>query len=109
KVETELKLAIMQADWQRLEKEIDDRVSARELAKAELDKGNAFTTLLAATHRPVWSFVVLALFCWSVLSTQLGLPAIALTDIHKDIMMTVIIFYFGGRSVEKVFTTITSK
>ena len=25
-----------------------------------------------------------------------------MTDIHKDVMQTVIIFYFGGRTIEKV-------
>jgi len=40
RLEAELQRAIIQADWQRLEKEIEDRISARELAKAELEKGN---------------------------------------------------------------------
>lgn len=106
KLEQELTLAVMQQDWQRFEKEIQDRISARELAKSELEKGNAFTNILAATHRPIWSFVTLGLFVWSIVSGQFGLPPVELTDIHKSIMQTVIIFYFGGRSIEKAITTI---
>lgn len=106
KLEQELTLAVMQQDWQRFEKEIQDRISARELAKSELEKGNAFTNILAATHRPIWSFVTLGLFVWSIVSGQFGLPPVELTDIHKSIMQTIIIFYFGGRSIEKAITTI---
>lgn len=109
KLEQQLTLAIMQQDWQRFEKEIEDRVSARELAKTELDKGNAFTNMLAAMHRPIWSIVMLAVFVWTIISGQFGLPSIMLTDIHRDIMQTVIIFYFGGRSAEKITNTIKGR
>lgn len=109
KAEKEMTLSLLNADWQRLEKEIEDRVSARALAEKELDKGNALTNIAAAVHRPLWSFAMLGIFIWTLISTQLGLPAVTLSDVHKDIMQTVIIFYFGGRSVEKVFTTIKGK
>lgn len=109
RLEAELQRAIIQADWQRLEKEIEDRVSARELAKAELGRGNALTNILAATHRPLWSFMMLGIFIWTLISPQLSLPTITLSEVHKDIMMTVIVFYFGGRSAEKIFTVIKGK
>jgi hypothetical protein len=53
------------------------------------------------THRPVWSFVMLVIFCWTILAPYFNYPLIELSTVHKDIMQTVIIFYFGGRTVEK--------
>ncbi len=38
---------------------------------------------------------------WTILAPYVGYPQIPLGEIHKDIMQTVIIFYFGGRSIEK--------
>ncbi|MEE9543414.1 MAG: hypothetical protein V3V95_06500 [Thermodesulfobacteriota bacterium] len=78
-----------------------DIQSARKLAAKESEGAPGWTKVLTVTHRPVWSFLILAIFAWTVLAPYLGFPVIALTDIHKDIMQTVIIFYFGGRTVEK--------
>ncbi|MBE9532014.1 MAG: hypothetical protein IME98_04340 [Proteobacteria bacterium] len=75
--------------------------SARELAAKESEGAPGWTKVLTVTHRPVWSFLILAIFGWTVVAPYLGFPVIALTEIHKDIMQTVIIFYFGGRSIEK--------
>jgi len=105
-MEAALTAELLKADWSRFEAEVQDRIDARGLAKAELDKGNAFTTILAATHRPIWSFCILGLFAWTLLAKPLGFPDVPLSDVHKDIMQTVIIFYFGGRSVEKVMDKI---
>jgi len=57
--------------------------------------------VLTVTHRPAWSLLTLGIFAWTVLAPYLGFPNIPLTETHKAIMQTVIIFYFGGRSVEK--------
>ena len=78
-----------------------DIQSARELAAKESEGAPGWTKVLTVTHRPVWSFLILGMFGWTVIAPYFGFPNIALTDIHKDIMQTVIIFYFGGRSVEK--------
>lgn len=102
RLEQELKLKVMEYDWSELEAEIQDRADARALAQKELEKGNALTNAMAALHRPVWSFAMLALFLMAVLDKALGLPDIQLGDAERDIMRTVIVFYFGGRSVEKV-------
>jgi len=109
KIEAELKKEILQTNWKVYTTEVQDRDSARQLGQKELEKGNAVTNILAALHRPLWSLVCLALFVWTVLSPQFGMPTIELTEIHKGIMQSVIIFYFGGRSVEKVFNTIKNK
>ena len=81
--------------------EVQDRVSARELAKWELKRGSALTNMLAAIHRPMWSLVTLGLFVLTVVGPVWGW-SLQLTDVHKSIMMTVIIFYFGGRTTEKL-------
>ena len=78
-----------------------DIQSARELAAKESEGAPGWTKVLTVTHRPIWSFLILAMFSWTVVAPYLGFPVIELTEIHKDIMQTVIIFYFGGRSIEK--------
>jgi len=80
---------------------IADVQGARELAAKESEGGPSWTKVLTVTHRPAWSFIMLGIFGWTILAPYAGYPLIPLTDIHKDIMQTVIIFYFGGRSVEK--------
>lgn len=79
-----------------------DVQSARELAGKEAEGAPSWTRVLTVTHRPIWSFLMLGIFAWTILAPYIGYPQIPLGEIHKDIMQTVIIFYFGGRSVEKV-------
>ena len=79
-------------------KDIQD---ARALAAKESEGGPSWAKVLTVTHRPIWSFLILAIFAWTVIAPYFNFPNIALTEIHKDIMQTVIIFYFGGRSIEK--------
>ena len=81
---------------------IADVQTARELAGKESEGAPGWTKVLTVTHRPVWSFLIRAIFVWTILAPYLGFPLIPLTDIHKDVMQTVIIFYFGGRTIEKV-------
>lgn len=80
---------------------IKDVDSARVLAGKESDGAPPWTKILTVTHRPMWSYVILGLFSWTIIAPYMGFPAIELTTVHKDIMQTVIIFYFGGRSIEK--------
>lgn len=80
----------------------EDSRSARELAAKEASlQAPVWTRVLTVTHRPVWSFAVLALFAWTVLAPCFGFKELTLTSAHSEIMRTVIIFYFGGRSLEK--------
>jgi len=109
KLEVEASLEVRKLMMDKYKLEIEDIVSARKLAETELSRGSAFTNVLAAVHRPLWSIVTLLLFSWTLLSTQIGLPEIHLTELHKDIMQTVIVFYFGGRSVEKVVSKVRGK
>lgn len=85
---------------------VADVESARLLAGKESESAPAWTKVLTVTHRPLWSFLMLGIFIWTILAPYIGFPQIPLTGIHKDIMQTVIIFYFGGRSVEKITDTV---
>lgn len=105
-VEYQVAEAIRNLDWEREKAEIEDRMNARLLAAAELEKGNAWTTTLAAIHRPIWSLSTLLLFAWTIVGESVGLPSIKLGETHKDIMLTVVMFYFGGRSIEKVIAEV---
>lgn len=80
---------------------IADVQGARALAMKESEDSPPWTRVLTVTHRPVWSFVMLFIFAFTIIGPMLGLPAVLLTDIHKEIMQTVIVFYFGGRTIEK--------
>jgi hypothetical protein len=101
-IEKELELKMRAYDWAKVEKEYEDLVSARLLAEKELEKGNATTNALAALHRPIWSLACLGLFLFTALTTTFNLPKIELDETHKAIMMAVITFYFGGRTIEKL-------
>ncbi len=80
---------------------IADVQGARKLASDETVGAPGWTKILTVTHRPIWSFLILGLFAWTVLAPYFGFDEIKLTGTHKEIMQTVIIFYFGGRTVEK--------
>ncbi|HEA70993.1 MAG TPA: hypothetical protein ENH98_03600 [archaeon] len=103
KLERSINTELLSIDFKKMEKEIEDRASARALAKEELKNGTAFTAFLAAFHRPLWSIVCLVIYTWTMISPSFNFPDIEFTGLHKDVMMTVVIFYFGGRSIEKVF------
>lgn len=102
KLEQELQLAIMKQDWTNVEKEFADRADARALAKADVEKGNWFSNILAATVRPVWGYASLIVVIYPYVAGALGLPAVALDEATKSIVQLVICFYFGGRSVERI-------
>lgn len=80
---------------------VADMQGARELAARDSDGAPSWTRVLSVTHRPAWSFLTLGVFAWTVVAPYAGFPQVALGEVHKDIMQTVIIFYFGGRTLEK--------
>ena len=96
KLQNELTQQLLQQNWQQIEAEYADRTNARSLAAQDIAKGNAFTGLLSAIIRPAWGFGALALVVYSVLGHyQISAPL-------QDIIQTVLFFYFGGRTLEKV-------
>jgi len=80
---------------------VADVNAARSLAGKEGEDAPDWTRVLTVTHRPAWSFIMLGIFLWTVVAPYADFPVIPLSDIHRDIMKTVIVFYFGGRSIEK--------
>jgi hypothetical protein len=96
KLALEVQKELLSQDWNRIEAEFADRASARTLAAADIAKGNAFTSMLAAFVRPAWGFGALAVVIYSV-----GWHY-QISDALKEIIDTVLYFYFGGRVIEKV-------
>ena len=91
KLQADMTLELLKQDWSKVEAEYEDRASARQLAAADIAKGNALTGVLAACVRPAWGFGALAMVAWSVLAGhEINAPL-------QDIIQTVLFFYFGGR------------
>lgn len=104
-----LKLEARRLSIEEYKTAIADVQGARKLASDEAVGAPGWTKVLTVTHRPIWSFMILGLFAWTVLAPYFGFESIKLTEIHKDIMQTVIIFYFGGRTVEKAASHLRSR
>lgn len=100
-LQNEMAKAMMEYDWKSIEKEYADRDSARSLAAADVAKGNWFTNVLAATVRPFFGYVVMGAFIISFVGPLAGYPQLQFNDIQKEVMISVIYFFFGGRTVEK--------
>lgn len=110
KEKEELKLEAMRIANDEYRAAAEDSKSARDLAVKELwPQAPYWTRVLTVTHRPVWSYAALALFVWTVLAPYLGFGEFALSQVHSEIMQTVIIFYFGGRSLEKTAEMVWKK
>lgn len=101
KADQDFRLELRKLDIEEYKTAVADVQGVRELAGKDTDGAPGWTKILTVTHRPVWSFLMLGIFVWTILSPSFGFPQIPLSDIHKDIMQAVIIFYFGGRSIEK--------
>lgn len=78
------------------EAEVKDRMNARELAAREAEKAHPMALVLSALVRPAWGFLGLAMFFES------WRRGVAIDLVHKEILITVIEFYFGGKVIEKV-------
>lgn len=100
KFQNELTTTLLAQNWQQIEAEYQDRANARNLAAKDIAKGNAFTGILAATVRPAWGYGALLLVGYSVV---MNLP---ISSTYADIIQTVLFFFFGGRTLEKITPTI---
>lgn len=101
-IEAELTKLMLDYDWQQIEAEYQDRANARLLAEKDIAKGNALTGVLAATVRPAWGYGALVLVAYSVIS------GIEISPTFKSIVETILMFYFGGRTIEKVIPHISA-
>lgn len=102
KLKHDMEVELLKQDWQNSLKEYEDRADARKLAAVDIAGGNAWTGILSATVRPVWGYIALVVVAYPYLGGALGWDAVILDDATKDIVQTVIMFYFGGRTIEKV-------
>lgn len=100
-LEQQLTLELMKADWKQVEAEYADRNSARELGKADIAAGNALTGFLSATVRPLWGIGAFVLIAYSVIAGYV------ITTPIQAIIETVLMFYFGGRVIEKITPAIS--
>lgn len=111
-LQQQLTLELQKADWGAVEKEFADRADARALAQADVAKGNWFTNVLSATVRPVFAYVAMTAFFVPMAVrmttafmhhtfTDAQLAAISLNPIEQQIVLSIIYFYFGGRTLEK--------
>ncbi len=112
KLQNDVTMELLKADWAGVEKEFNDRADARALAKADVEKGNWFTNILAATVRPVFAYVSMVAFFVPMAVrmttafmhhtfTDAQLASISMNPIEQNIVLSIIYFYFGGRTVEK--------
>lgn len=88
---------------------IADAKGAQEVAGEEGSAAPRWTRALTATHRPIGSLLALGIFTWIMLAPYIGYPQVFLSDIHKDIIQTILICYFVGRSVERIVAVILGK
>ena len=100
-LEQQLTMELMKADWKQVEAEFADRNSARELGRSDIAVGNALTGFLSATVRPLWGIGAFVLVAYSVaLGYTISTPIQAIIE-------TVLMFYFGGRIIEKITPVIS--
>jgi hypothetical protein len=91
-------------DWAPIEAEIADRTQARGLAATAIQTaGKGWQLALTVIHRPIWSLAVLAVY---VASWAFEKP---MSDLHKDVALRVIEFYFAGRTIEKISSIIATR
>ena len=101
KLQHEISLVLIKQNWDEIRAEYDDRNSARNLAGQDIAKSNALTGFLSAVVRPMWGIGAFALVAYSWLRATPIDPAM------HGIITTVLMFYFGGRVIEKVTPHIT--
>ena len=91
-----LQTELLAYDWKATEAVYQDRADARSLASIEIARGNALSSFLAAIVRPVWGLGCFALVSYSVISNfEIGAAL-------QSIIELVLVFYFGGRTIEKI-------
>lgn len=81
--------------------EVNDRDSARKLAAQDAQAAPAWASAAAAFVRPAWGFGSLVLYSAHVLGGY------AISPLAANACELVIMFYFGGRTIEKLTPFIT--
>lgn len=112
KFKQEITLTLLSQQGTEVLKEFEDRADARSLAKVDAERGNWFTSILSATVRPFFGYLCMTAFivplCVRYAAVFAGytlspaqIEMLTPNQIEKEIILTVIYFFFGGRTVEK--------
>ena len=102
---------VYQHNWQPILKHYEDIANARALAANDTARGNWASNFLAATVRPAYGYWSLAILTVLVMGKEARFidPSPETMELIKDVVKTVIFFFFGGRTIEKVSDMITSR
>lgn len=79
-----------------LQQALSDIAGARSLAAQDIAGGNNITRFMSATVRPVAGYLAIVAVAHSAIT------GVDLTPLVKDVVETIIEFYFGGRAIEKI-------
>lgn len=98
KAQAELELAIRKIDFSTLEKDLQDKADARALALAESKSDSKYIKFM----RPTWGYGLFVLFAFRIVSPVFGIVLPSMSAYEVTVFVTVISFYFGGRTAEKM-------
>ena len=104
KLANQLQLEIMKTAMQDKKLMFQDMDSARDLYKAELQKSQSkIAGFIRDVFRPIIGFAVFGLWIYNIIGPMItGFPRLALTNLDYSIILAVVGFYFGGRTIEKL-------
>lgn len=111
KLKAELRLELAKMDFSAYEKQIDDQVDARALAKVEAEKAPWLIRIFNGVVRPYGGFISLTVFFYTILYAHLGkftqkywgitLDKLEFVDWQWIILLSIIGFFFGLRELSK--------
>lgn len=104
KIKNELELEVMKRSMEEKKLLFQDMDSARELYKAELQKTQSkVAAFIRDVFRPVVGFAVFGMWIYNIIAPMgSGIPRLELTQFDYSIILAVVGFYFGGRTIEKI-------
>jgi len=104
KLANQLQLEMMKIAMEKNKLMFQDMDSARDLYKAELQKSQSkIAGFIRDIFRPVVGFAVFALWIYNIIAPMVsGLSRLELTNLDYSIILAVVGFYFGGRTIEKL-------
>lgn len=112
KLQTEIAIAMAEIDLTKFNREIDDQIDARALAKVEAEKAPYFIRLFNGIVRPFGGIGALIIFFYTVVYKHVGqffkieLKELALVDWQWIILLSIIAFFFGLRQIGKLNGTV---
>ncbi len=104
KLKNDLELQIMKIGMDENKLLYQDMDSARELYKLELQKAQSKVAgFIRDIFRPSVGFAIFGMWIYTIIQPIItGAPRIELTNFDYSVILAVVGFYFGGRTVEKI-------